>query len=50
MELGVVFPQSEIGTDPAAIRDFAQAAEAMGVKIHVSDIGPDHKVTVTLVD
>ncbi|MCC7366177.1 MAG: LLM class F420-dependent oxidoreductase [Dehalococcoidia bacterium] len=30
MELGVVFPQSEIGTDPAAIRDFAQAAEAMG--------------------
>ena len=25
-------------------------AEAMGVKIHVSDIGPDHKVTVTLVD
>ena len=30
MELGVVFPQSEIGKDPAAIRDFAQAAEAMG--------------------
>lgn len=30
MELGAVFPQSEIGNDPAAIRDFAQAAEAMG--------------------
>jgi hypothetical protein len=25
-------------------------AEAMGVRIHVSDIGPDHKVTVSLVD
>ncbi len=30
MELGVVFPQSEIGNDPAAIRDFAQAAEGLG--------------------
>ncbi|MCU0758199.1 MAG: hypothetical protein MUF07_03225 [Steroidobacteraceae bacterium] len=25
-------------------------AEVMGVRIHVSDIGPDHKVTVSLVD
>jgi probable F420-dependent oxidoreductase len=30
MELGVVFPQTEIGNDPAAIRDFAQAAEGLG--------------------
>ncbi|MEE9279865.1 MAG: LLM class F420-dependent oxidoreductase [Myxococcota bacterium] len=30
MELGVVFPQTEIGNDPAAIRDFAQAAESLG--------------------
>ncbi len=30
MELGVVFPQTEIGNDPTAIRDFAQAAESMG--------------------
>ena len=30
MQLGVVFPQLEIGTDPAAIRDYAQAAEALG--------------------
>ena len=30
MRLGVVFPQTEIGTDPAAIRDYAQAAESMG--------------------
>ncbi|MBI3997989.1 MAG: LLM class F420-dependent oxidoreductase [Armatimonadetes bacterium] len=30
MHLGVVFPQTEIGTDPVAIRDFAQAVEALG--------------------
>ena len=30
MKLGVIFPQTEIGTDPAAIRDYAQAAEGLG--------------------
>ncbi len=30
MKIGVVFPQVEIGQDPAAIRDYAQAVEAMG--------------------
>ena len=30
MNIGVVFPQVEIGQDPAAIRDYAQAVEAMG--------------------
>ena len=30
MKLGVVFPHNEIGTDPVAIRDFAQGAEGMG--------------------
>ena len=30
MNIGVVFPQVEIGQDPAAIRDYAQAIEAMG--------------------
>ncbi|MFQ5974620.1 MAG: LLM class F420-dependent oxidoreductase [Alphaproteobacteria bacterium] len=30
MRLGVVFPQTEIGTDPAAVRDYAQAAESLG--------------------
>ncbi len=30
MQLGVVFPQTEIGNDPAAIRDYAQAAEGAG--------------------
>ena len=30
MELGVVFPQTEIGVDAAAIRDYAQAVEALG--------------------
>ena len=30
MRLGVVFPQTEIGTDATVIRDYAQAAEALG--------------------
>ena len=30
MNIGVVFPQTDIGNDPAAIRDYAQAVEAMG--------------------
>ncbi len=30
MRIGMVFPQFEIGADPIAIRDFAQAVEGMG--------------------
>jgi probable F420-dependent oxidoreductase len=30
MNVGVVFPQVEIGQDPVAIRDYAQAVEALG--------------------
>ena len=30
LKIGAVFPTCEIGNDPAAIRDFAQAAEALG--------------------
>ncbi len=30
MQVGVTFPQSEIGTDPEIIRDYAQAAEDLG--------------------
>lgn len=30
MDFGVVFPTTEIGTDPVAIRDYAQAAEELG--------------------
>lgn len=30
MHIGAVFPQTEIGVDPSAIRDYAQAVEAMG--------------------
>jgi len=30
MQIGVVFPQNEIGNDPSAIRDYAQAAEDLG--------------------
>jgi probable F420-dependent oxidoreductase len=46
MKLGVIFPQSEIGTDPIAIRDYAQAAEELGyhhilVFDHVLGAHPD---------
>ena len=30
MKIGAVFPQTEIGEDPSAVRDYAQAVEAMG--------------------
>ena len=30
MKLGVIFPQTEIGNDPGAIREFAQTAENLG--------------------
>ena len=30
MQLGAVFPQTEIGADPVGVKDYVQAAEAMG--------------------
>jgi alkanesulfonate monooxygenase SsuD/methylene tetrahydromethanopterin reductase-like flavin-dependent oxidoreductase (luciferase family) len=30
MNIGVVFPQVEIGQDPAVVRDYAQAVEGLG--------------------
>ena len=30
MQLGVIFPQTEIGADPVGVRDFVQAAEDLG--------------------
>lgn len=30
MQIGVTFPQNEIGADPSVIRDYAQTAEALG--------------------
>ncbi len=30
MKIGAVFPQTEIGADPGAIRDYAQAVESLG--------------------
>jgi probable F420-dependent oxidoreductase len=48
MKLGVVFPQTEIGTDPVAIRDYAQAAEDLGyshllVYDHVLGASSEHR-------
>ena len=46
MQIGLVFPQTEIGNDPAAIRDYAQAAEGLGFSHllaydHVLGANPD---------
>jgi hypothetical protein len=42
MDLGVVFPTTQIGTDPAVIRDFAQTAPAMTSWARVRRLGsPD---------
>lgn len=46
MKIGIVFPQTEIGNDPGAIRDFAQGAEAAGFEHllaydHVLGADPD---------
>ena len=30
LKIGAVFPTCEIGNDPVAIRDYAQAAEELG--------------------
>ncbi len=46
MKLGVTFPQLEIGSDPAAIRDYAQTVEGLGFDYllayeHVLGANPD---------
>lgn len=46
MKVGIVFPHNEIGTDPGAIKDFAQGAEALGadhmlIYDHVLGADPD---------
>jgi probable F420-dependent oxidoreductase len=46
MQFGVVFPQLEIGADPAAIREYAQTAEGLGYDYllayeHVVGANPD---------
>jgi probable F420-dependent oxidoreductase len=47
LEVGVIFPQTEIEPDPSAIKDFAQAAEDMGyayifIADHVLGADPAH--------
>ena len=46
MKIGVVFPQTEYGNDPAALRDYAQTAEQLGFSHilaydHVLGANPD---------
>jgi probable F420-dependent oxidoreductase len=45
MRFGVVFPQTEIGTDPMVIRDYAQAAEELGYQ-HI--LAYDHVIGANL--
>jgi probable F420-dependent oxidoreductase len=52
MQYGVVFPQIEFGNDPQAIRDYAQAAEALGydyllVYDHVLGAHPNREPKLT---
>lgn len=45
MKLGVVFPSCEIGNDPGAIKEWAQAAEALGyshITIYDHVLGVEH--------
>ncbi|MCH7609150.1 MAG: LLM class F420-dependent oxidoreductase [Chloroflexi bacterium] len=46
MEIGILFPQTEYGSDPGAIREFAQSAEELGFTHiltyeHVLGVSPD---------
>lgn len=46
MEIGVVFPQTEVGTDPELLRDYARRAESLGFDHllaydHVLGVDPD---------
>src|SRR5680860_1833191 len=45
MKTGVVFPQTEFGNDPAAIKDYAQTAEGLGFK-HI--LAYDHVLSADL--
>jgi len=45
MRMGVVFPQTEIGADPAYVRDYAQAAEELGFS-HI--LAYDHVIGANL--
>jgi probable F420-dependent oxidoreductase len=52
MKIGVVFPQNEIGSDPAVIRDYAQAVEALGyshllIYDHVLGADPNREPRLT---
>ena len=45
MRVGVVFPQTEIGSDPGAIKEYAQAAEQLGFR-HI--LAYDHVIGANL--
>ena len=53
MKIGIVFPQADIGTDPAVIRAFAQGAEHAGFDYllaydHITGVHPDRFAGATI--
>ena len=51
MQIGAIFPQTEIGSDPGAIREYARAAEELGyshlfIADHVLGASSDHHAHV----
>jgi alkanesulfonate monooxygenase SsuD/methylene tetrahydromethanopterin reductase-like flavin-dependent oxidoreductase (luciferase family) len=53
MKLGTIFPNADIGTDPAAIRDYARAVEDAGFDYlltydHVTGAHPDRFAGATI--
>jgi len=49
MKIGLVFPQTEFGNDPIALRDYTQTAESLGFSHilaydHVLGANPDRLV------
>ena len=53
MKIGTVFPHADIGSDPAAVRDFAQAVEGAGFDYliaydHVTGAHPERFANVTI--
>ena len=47
MRIGVVFPQTEIGQDPGAVREYAQAAEDLGFShllVYDHVLGADRRI------
>ena len=51
MQLGALLPFGDIGGDPAVVRDYAQAAEAIGYTCHPRESGgPGQPLSLAVLD